>query len=180
MKRGAHALRWDLAPTWTPEWSRLVERLIADVAVSHNYESYREAARTMGVLPVAMDMGGVWALTTSGRIVSYLHDEPDSLNEVRDPLDRTYALVRASHRYTDLSSLKPDRPGNAIECDTCRGSGKFRIEDHFPDEEGAETCPDLDCGRCGAIGWTLPETVREEQLAVRLPAPPRCRRRRRW
>jgi len=104
----------------------------------------RSVARENQFLPVVYDMGGFLVILLTGKIGWIDMTPPHSWKEETDPRIIRMAQYTASEKYSELSSLKPMRPENAIECKTCEGEGKI---DH---PSNAYAC------YCGGLGWLLP------------------------
>ena len=132
---------------WNNDLAAAVRRLISEV-VSGRANPFgrdsadplgfnRAAAQVTGGLPCWSDMGGFLAITPSGSIVGYAHQE--KVEEVLDEKWRRIALAAAARMYPELSELLPARPEKSITCRECSGTGKVM--------DGK-----LLCSRCGAAG----------------------------
>lgn len=143
--------------------SRLIRKLIRDYTTEPgvNPTDLRRLAAAKNVLPLFIDMGGVFAINSSGDIISF----PFSLNESGDVVAfpfsevdqprvesdlriRNIALFQGSKKYPELRELIA-KPDDARVCSTCGGSG---IEPH-----AAKLNTDNIVCYCGGLGW-IPRT----------------------
>ena len=53
------------------------------------------------------------------------------------------ALCQGAKKYSELAPLIPNRPPEALDCDSCKGTGRI------------EGLPRVVCN-CGGLGWILP------------------------
>lgn len=104
----------------------------------------RNVAREKQFLPVVYDMGGFLVILMTGQIGWIDITPPHAWKEESDPKIIRMVNFAASEKYPELSSLKPKRPQNALDCTHCAGKGK---SDHL---SNAYVCA------CGGLGWLLP------------------------
>jgi hypothetical protein len=111
----------------------------------------RRLASEAQVLPLFIDMGGVFAINTKGDIISFpLDGEPLQVEEKLpkieiDPRIRNIALYQGSKKYPELKNLIPLKPDNAQVCPHCGGSGI--------DPYAAKLNTDKIICYCGGLGW---------------------------
>jgi hypothetical protein len=104
-------------------------------------------------IPLYADLGGAVLLREDGTLLELEWDQesernPRVLDEppLKDGFPFTAVLVAGMDRYPWLSSLLPARTPAAIDCATCRGSG--RVQPSNVAVDGG-----MLCGECGALGW---------------------------
>jgi hypothetical protein len=83
--------------------------------------------------------GHGFMMSLDGRIFEWDFDTDERL--VVDPLQIRLALVSATS-IPELMRLVPARPAEAVDCETCKGTGR-------------RTVGPIDwlCDACGAVGW---------------------------
>lgn len=113
-------------------------RALSRDAAQHDRDEVRAAARLTGGVPVHWDLGGVLAVTPDGG-VAYYDPETGEVCVEREAGWRTLARVKAARKYPELQTLLPERPGTAVTCSQCGGSGT--VFGH------------IDCGACFGAGW---------------------------
>jgi hypothetical protein len=91
-------------------------------------------------------MGGWFALTAAGDVVSAVHDPPNPLERVTDVRLRNSVFYEASRRYSDLAHLAPQRTAGDQNCPHCRGTGRVVLSD------GRDAPANVVC-YCGGLGW---------------------------
>lgn len=111
-------------------------------------DDIRETATQLEVLPLMLDMGGCYALRSNGQVVSFLWDDLKEVRVEDDLRIRNIALFQGSKKYPELKALIPPKPGNALECHVCGGTGVVPISAQL----GLDN---LVC-YCGGLGW-LPQ-----------------------
>jgi hypothetical protein len=107
----------------------------------------RQLARQLNILPLLLDMGGCYALSLTGEVVSFSWDEPDKLRLETNEMVCNIALFQGSKRYPDLEFLVPSRPSQVIVCKWCKGTG---VMAGLPKELSDKAI----CG-CGGLGWQV-------------------------
>lgn len=139
--------------------SKLIRKLIKDYIAKPALEpnDLRRLAAAKTVLPLFVDMGGVFAINSSGDIISFPFslnasgnmvafplDETDQPRVESDPRIRNIALFQGSKKYPELRDLivKPD---DARVCSGCGGSGI--------DPAAARLNVDNIVCYCGGLGW---------------------------
>ena len=139
--------------------SKLIRKLIKDYVAKPALDpnDLRRLAAEKKVLPLFVDMGGVFAINPSGDIISFpfsLNASGDIVafpfNEIDqpgvefDPRIRNVALFQGSKKYPELRDLivKPD---DARVCSSCGGSGI--------DPYAAKLNTDAIVCYCGGLGW---------------------------
>lgn len=95
-------------------------------------------------LPVTMDMGGGFALSVTGEVLSFLWDDLERSEVVEDARLRRIALYLGSLKYSELAPFVPDRPSEAVPCPHCHGAGGVA---GLPQELDNIVC------YCGGLGW---------------------------
>lgn len=113
-------------------------RALSRDTAQHAHDGVRAAARLTGGVPVYWDFGGVLAVTPDGGVAFY-DPETGEVSAEREEGWRTLALVKAAQKYPELQALLPERPGAAVTCSHCGGSGT--VLGHIP------------CGACFGAGW---------------------------
>jgi hypothetical protein len=104
-------------------------------------------ARQIGLLPVAWDMGGCFALAPTGEVVSWAWDEEDRRSLELDALDRHRVLFQGAARYARLRPFLPARAADAQVCPGCKGSGR---------PVGIPSSIENIVCTCGGAGWLPP------------------------
>jgi hypothetical protein len=104
----------------------------------------QRTAATLHALPLYLDWSGCLAIQTSGQIIYFDYDMPDSVRIEEDPRIRNMALFQGSKKYPNLHVLVPIRPPDATECPHCNGKGEL-----------PESMKNIVC-YCGGLGWLPP------------------------
>ena len=115
-----------------------IRRMSAEVANSSQSEDWRKAARSTGGIPVYADIGGILIVASPSRVLRFDLDT-ERTEEVTDPRWRSVAFARAARQFPSLSTLMPQAPQSARQCDACGGAGSFRAG--------------VPCGTCSGLGW---------------------------
>lgn len=137
-----HSVGKDDSAGLAPEiFERLRAHWLSDIPT---HDIYRRYVEERGVLPLASDMGGLYALTRSGEILEFEWDNINPLRSVHDPRLVNVALFQGAARYPELTSLLPQRPDDALPCGACHGTGKVHLPEHLQDK--------VVC-YCGGAGW---------------------------
>ena len=137
--------------------ANLIQDYIADFA--SNPLDLRQLAVAEGVLPLFIDMGGVFVINTKGDIISfpfglnadgdmvaYPLDNSDGLPRVEtDPRVHNIVLFQGSKKYPELEDLVPAKPADARVCPHCMGTG---ISPY-----AAKLNTDALVCYCGGLGW---------------------------
>ena len=105
-------------------------------------------ANTHSALPIMADMGGCYAITCAGDITVFVWDKQDDLRPEGDPRICRIVVFQAARRYPILEPFIPRRPGHAMDCRHCAGTGPIQ---GIP----SELAQSLVC-YCGGLGWLLP------------------------
>lgn len=110
-----------------PEWERLL--------------AYR-----FNVLPLMADWTVLFAIRTSGDVITITHDvEKPVVEPVADERLRNMALKQGSLRFAAIQTLVPQRPDDAFTCESCDGAGTdSTLPAHLRDR--------IICW-CGGLGW---------------------------
>ncbi len=109
-----------------------------------NYD-LRDIAAELKLLPMMNDMGGCFAMSLDGEIVSFTWEQPTVLRTETEPSIIRTVLFQGSKKHPALASLVPQRPAAAIDCPSCSGSGT--CVPATPDVFDAFVCV------CGGLGW---------------------------
>jgi len=125
--------------------TELVQALV-DGDLEDRFEQ-REWATKHRALPISADMSGCFVLTLEGAVMSFAWDHPSELRAEDERISRVM-LYQGSLAYPALRPFVPERPGDAIECASCAGTGKCR---DLPDELAESVV----C-YCGGLGWLRP------------------------
>lgn len=125
----------------------VIEQKIATFLAGTHFEEAQTAVATSQGLPLYLDWGGCFLLRPDGVMLLIRYDQPNDVRVVED--DRLCHLILACGGLADpeLGFLVPPRPGNAIRCRDCRGTGKY----HPP--KGREYMARLVNCPCGGLGW---------------------------
>lgn len=107
------------------------------------HDIHRKYVEEEGLLPLYSDMGGFYGLTRSRQIVECEWDSAEEPSIVTDPRVINLALFQGAILYPALRSLLPSRPGNAVVCETCNGTGRVDLPQHIRN---------IVC-YCGGAGW---------------------------
>lgn len=149
----------DLFLSMSNDLSARITKMIEDFASETDQDplNLRQFAIRERVLPLLVDMGGVFAINTSGDIISFPFGTDDNGGIVAFPLDkdehprlesdlriRNIALYQGSKKYPQLKYLivKPD---NARVCPSCGGTGINSYAEKL--NTNAVIC------YCGGLGW---------------------------
>ena len=84
----------------------------------------KEWATRHRALPVVFDMGGCYAISASGAVISFAWDRPDEVRVEEDERIRNLVFAEAAQKHQELRSLKPVRPPDAATCSFCQGTGR--------------------------------------------------------
>jgi hypothetical protein len=128
------------------EISKIIEQRIREV-ISDNSDNTpgmvdpRKYAKELNILPVILDMGGLFGLRPNGEVVSVVWDDLSSLKVERDERICNIVLFSASQKFVGLESLLPTRSDKAITCTHCNGTGQLQPPYDF-----------VVC-YCGGLGW---------------------------
>lgn len=118
-------------------------------AANHGLESHRDAARLApDLLPLYLDWVGFFGLAADGQVLFVAWDPPHDIDAVHEAHWIRIALVAGAEQYAELAPLVPARPGNAVTCSFCGGTGK-------PTLHGRAVPDNVRCF-CGGLGWLLP------------------------
>ena len=121
--------------------------------ISGPYQKYfeldlRKVAEEMQILPLMVDSGGCFALSTTGEIVSFGECNYRDLRIESDPKTIRTALYQGSLWFSEIKEMIPARPEEAIDCKDCETFNKKH--NNFSD---SFVC------MCGGLGWLLPEEI---------------------
>lgn len=136
----------------TNTFSMMISQLLNNFLVESKPDQrglYRIAVRT-NVLPLYVEMGGVYAINVDGDIFSFSWDNLDLPREETDPRIRNIVLFQGSKKYPELRDLIPERPDDAPICPHCHGTGI----DSFSTLNNIEG---IVCF-CGGLGWIPKES----------------------
>ena len=78
------------------------------------------------LIPLYLDWMGFIGLRTDGELLFVGWDPPHDPEIVREAYFRRVGLVAGAERYPSLAFLLPERPANALSCETCGGTGCLR------------------------------------------------------
>lgn len=111
------------------------------------------------ILPLLVDWNGFFGIQANGDILCVQHDDkPENEEDVEliteDRLRRV-ALAQGAKKYAWLAELMPPRPGDAVDCSGCGGTGQIQVPGISP---GVIVC------YCGGLGWLA---VEEQALLQR-------------
>ncbi len=121
----------------------LVDRFVAgELTDPWNLRSWSAKHRA---LPVSADMGGCFAITLTGTLVSFAWDSDSDIRVETDSRTVRIMIVQAARRYPEFAKFVPVRPDDALVCRSCGGTGRIHI-DGQPVPEG------IMCS-CGGLGW---------------------------
>jgi hypothetical protein len=108
----------------------------------------RHAAEELRVIPITNDRHRVLGIRLAdGKIVSFNGTEPFDLQVVGVPNAELAVLGHAWTKFPELVALVPTRPGDAMDCPACGGSGVMRQK---------ELTSGFSC-YCGGLGWLFPD-----------------------
>lgn len=122
--------------------NKLIQDFIAESTPDPN--NLRQLAIKEKVLPLFLDMGGVFTINTNGDVISFLWDDWGDPRVESDPRIRNIALFGGSKKYPELRNLI-SKPDDARVCPHCRGSGI--------DPYAAKLNADNITCYCGGLGW---------------------------
>jgi hypothetical protein len=120
----------------------IAKRLAEYVSNANDPWGLTRIASRHSALPVYMDMGGALFLTLDGDVLRLYHDDGDIPTPELESGWRIVAAVAASEKYSELSSLLPERAASATDCSACGGTGYV-------------TRHNIRCGECYSLGWKL-------------------------
>lgn len=128
-------------------FSKLITRLLRGFLAESTPDSnnLRRLAAEANVLPLFVDMGGVFCINAAGDIISFSWDNMELPKVETDPRIRNIVLFQGSKKYPDLKGLIPEKPDEAITCPHCRGTG---IESF----SAMHNIDGVVC-YCGGLGW---------------------------
>lgn len=89
-------------------------------------ESWRDAARATGGVPVYEDVGGILVIGPDRGVLLYTPSDGRA-TLATDPWERM-AFIRAAKLHDELAGLAPPRPGDARICTCCGGTGAREAE----------------------------------------------------
>jgi hypothetical protein len=116
-------------------------------------DSLRDAARELGVLPLASESAQRWyGVRPDGDLLSFALRAPHDERVVEDQWRRSAELSRASERYPELEALVYPPPLSCRTCPRCGGEGRIRLHGE------SVTC------LCGGLGWLPPV---EDEIGTR-------------
>jgi hypothetical protein len=133
--------------------SKLITRWLKEFLAESTSDpnDLRRIAAGANVLPLFIEMGGVYAITVAGDIVSFSWDNLELPREEHDPRIRNIVLFQGSKKYPELRNLIPERPDDAPICPHCQGTG---IESF----SATHNIEGVVCF-CGGLGWIPKESV---------------------
>jgi hypothetical protein len=120
----------------TPAVSSAIRRLAEMAALEPADSAAGQVARATGALPVHVDMGGAFVLTTDGTVLGYDYETELTTDPPGEWV--TLALAKAARKFVELQSLASSVPSDAVQCPVCSGSGQVF---------------GWDCGKCSSTGW---------------------------
>jgi hypothetical protein len=83
----------------------------------------REIVSKLNLLPLMLDTGGCYAIQADGKVVSFLWDDYKAVRREDDARIRNIALFQGSKKYNELLALIPEKPADALQCSSCKGTG---------------------------------------------------------
>jgi hypothetical protein len=105
----------------------------------------RSAVRKFGFLPLYLGWFAVLGIRPDGSLVRWDNeDDPGVLKLLSDSYWERMAVCQGAKKYPELVGLLPERPTEARNCESCKGTGHL---------EGLP--PHIICG-CGGLGWIIP------------------------
>ena len=119
----------------------LRERIAAQVVVAGLEGWPANSVTRQGLLLLHLD--GVWVYGISADGVVLAVDVDDTQQRLETALHAVNAIAQAARTFPELRELLPERPGNALACSFCKGTG-----------DAGES---VACG-CEGLGWRLPTT----------------------
>lgn len=102
-------------------------------------DSTASSQTTRGLLLLHLD--GVWVYGISADGVVLAVDVDDTQQRLEAPLHAVNAVAQAARTFPELRELLPERPGDAIACSICSGTG---------DAGASVACV------CEGLGWRPP------------------------
>ena len=124
-----------------PELKVAIEMLVEQATHEPEQSPRRIVAVSAKALCVYADMGGALGITPAIEVIHY--DFEDEKVTVPDESMKLFALNIAAKRFTELQSLAPVRPKDALDCQRCAGTGML-MQFH--------------CGKCCGGGWVAATT----------------------
>jgi len=106
------------------------------------YEWAKEFVRGADFLPLYWGWLAALGLRPNGEVVSWEYETSEVQVVDCGSLERL-ALSQGAKLYPELKGAMPERPANAVKCESCAGRGYFQLAPH------------LICV-CGGVGWTIP------------------------
>jgi len=120
---------------------RITEFLAAD---DPGLDWVRPAVRAHAFLPLYLGWVAALGVRPDGSFVRWDHEnDPANVKLLSDAYWQRMALCQGAKKYPELRALLPERPGAALTCDACGGSGQM------------SAAPQVVC-KCGGIGWIVP------------------------
>lgn len=95
-------------------------------------------------------MGDPMYLTFDGRVIIYeCFMEEKGIREAKTFAEAAMAVTAGAkiRDFPELLSILPERPEDAVDCETCDKSGWLNIIPNYP----------FVCGDCGGLGWKIQE-----------------------
>lgn len=133
----------DISNELSAQIIKLIQDYIAESAPDAN--NLRQLAADEQVLPLFMDMGGVFTINARGDILSFLWDDTLHPQMEYDPRIRNLVLSQGSKKYPMLKDLIPSKPDEARICPDCGGTGIAPF--------AAKLNTDAIVCYCGGLGW---------------------------
>jgi len=142
-----------------PGVPELVARLRQQwLATASPQDRHRPYVERQNVLPLASDMDGFYAVSTSGAFLEFQWDAEERGRLVTDERAVHSTWFQAAKKYPEFAVFLPDRPPSAQVCAICAGSGTpANLPEHLAD---AIVC------YCGGAGWLPPAMEQAPRFAV--------------
>jgi hypothetical protein len=99
------------------------------------------------------DFGKDTYMTFDGRFIIDPWLDQGPLYETSDPKEAYSAFLLGAKQWEApwLLEMLPTRPGNAPDCEVCKGRGFVRLPSSFKDAHGKPA--EIVCQVCGGLGW---------------------------
>lgn len=126
--------------------SEAIEKRITELLAADDPELdwVRPAVRAHGFLPLYLGWIAGLGVRPDGSFIRWEHeDDPANVKPLSDAYWQRMAVCQGAKKYPELRALLPERPGSALTCDACGGSGQMSAAPHV-------VC------KCGGVGWLLP------------------------
>jgi len=124
---------------------RVIEAIASlDPATGGPADRYGVAQRAF---PLLADVGGCCLLRPDGEFLQIAWDTSEDSPTVLGTIPLA-ALVVGAERFPWLRELVPVRSPQAIDCQTCAGTGKIRRGE----------VSGILCGDCSVLGWVVPDS----------------------